>query len=101
MHNKIASIHGIQIRLTSERWAHIVEEHCELAGMRGDVLEAVSCPDNVFQGKYGEPLAVKELSEGKFLIAVYREGNNDGFVITAFLTRRISYFNRRKRIWPN
>lgn len=24
----------VRIRLTAERWAHIVEEHCELAGLR-------------------------------------------------------------------
>jgi uncharacterized protein YuzE len=30
---KVLSKNGIQIRLTDERWAHIVEEHCELAGM--------------------------------------------------------------------
>ncbi|MBF0231365.1 MAG: hypothetical protein HQK63_17525 [Desulfamplus sp.] len=100
---QIASISGKQIRLTSERWGHIVEEHCELAGMRDEVLETVVRPDKIFVGKYGEFLAVKELSDGKFLITVYRESptDNDGFVITAFLTRRMSYFNRREKIWPN
>ncbi|MBF0378603.1 MAG: hypothetical protein HQK72_14165 [Desulfamplus sp.] len=100
---QITSINEKQIRLTSERWTHIVEEHCELAGMREEVLETVVNPDKIFVGKYGEFLAVKELSGGKFLITVYRENStdNDGFVITAFLTRRMSYFNKRVKIWPN
>ena len=47
---KVSSINGISVRLTAERWAHIVEEHCELAGMREDVLETVSYPDWIFKG---------------------------------------------------
>jgi hypothetical protein len=38
----VVSRGGIQIRLTDERWSHIVEEHCELAGMREEVLLTVS-----------------------------------------------------------
>ncbi len=30
----VVSPHGVHIRLTDERWAHITEEHSELAGMR-------------------------------------------------------------------
>ena len=30
---------GVPIRLTDERWSHIVEEHNELARLRLDVLE--------------------------------------------------------------
>ena len=37
---------GVPIRLTSERWAHIVEEHCELAGLREE-------PAAVLARRYG------------------------------------------------
>lgn len=40
----ISSKHGIPIRLTDERWSHITEEHCELAGMRLEVLDAIADP---------------------------------------------------------
>ena len=30
----VLSKNGIMIRLTAERWSHITEEHCELAGMK-------------------------------------------------------------------
>lgn len=33
-------------------------------------------------------LALREIEAGKFLVVVYRELQNDGFVITAFVTRR-------------
>ena len=91
---------GVPIRLTDERWAHIIEGHNELAGMRFDVLEAVAEADRVLQGRAGECLALKEYEPGKWLVAVYREVEKDGFIITAFLTRRIGSLDRRRQIWP-
>jgi hypothetical protein len=52
-----------------------------LAGLRPEVLDALAAP-------------------GKLLVVVYREAGGDGFVITAFLTRRLSQLDRRKQIWP-
>ena len=96
----VLSQNKIPIRLTDERWAHITEEHCELAGMRLEVLEAIENPSGILAGGEEELLAVQETEKGKFLVVVYRELNNDGFIITAFLTRRIKSLNRRKQIWP-
>jgi hypothetical protein len=90
----------IPIRLTDERWDHIVDEHGELAGQREDVLETVQNPQRVFAGQGGELLAVREVLPGKFLVAVYREFVDDGFIITAFLTRRIRQLERRTQLWP-
>ena len=39
MIREAVSKNGITIRLTGERWAHITEEHCELAGLRTEVIE--------------------------------------------------------------
>lgn len=33
---------GVPIRLTAERWAHIVEEHAELAGLREEALQTIA-----------------------------------------------------------
>ncbi len=96
----VPSKNGVPIRLTDERWAHIAEEHCELAGCRGQVLETVTAPQRVLAGGAGELLAVREFEAGKFLVVVYRECAADGFVITAFWTRRVSALNRRKQLWP-
>ena len=46
----VTSVGGIPIRLTDERWAHIVEAHHELAGMREEVVEAVDEPDRGLAG---------------------------------------------------
>jgi len=92
---------GVTIRLTDERWSHIVEEHCELAGLQNDVLEAIALPQRVLRGGGGEFLAVRELEPGKALVVVFREVNAaDGFIITAFLTRRLVSLNRRTQVWP-
>jgi hypothetical protein len=96
----VPSRNGVLVRLTDERWAHIAEEHCELAGCRDLVLEALSAPQRVLAGGAGELLAVREFEAGKFLVVVYRELENDGFVITAFWTRRVAALNRRRQLWP-
>jgi hypothetical protein len=94
------SINKIAIRLTDERWVHIAEEHCELAGLRLDVLETIGNPDRVLAGGTDELLAVREFSPGKHLVVVYREFAKDGFIITAFLTSKIQALQRRKQLWP-
>ena len=94
------SPNGIPIRLTAERWAHITEEHCELAGMREEILETVTDPLKILAGNQGELIAVREMEAGKFLLVPYREVGSDGFIITAFFTRRINSLNRRKQLWP-
>ena len=91
---------GLRIRLTDERWAHITEEHCEIAGMRVDVLDCIERPERVLSGKAGELLAVRQIEPGKHVVVVYRELQEDGFVITAFLTRRSRSLDGRTRIWP-
>ena len=96
----IVSKNGVSIRLTDERWVHITEEHNELAGMRLEVLETIAQPVRIVAGNQGELLAVREIEPGKFLIVVYREWQADGFVITAFLTRRVHSLNRRQQLWP-
>lgn len=100
MMDRIVSKNGVTIRLTDERWAHITEEHCELAGLRAEVLEAVVHPERILLGGDGELIAVRELEQGKHLVAVYREEADDGFLITAFLTRRVRSLAKRRQVWP-
>ena len=101
MINKAFSKNAVLIRLTDERWAHITEEHCELAGMRLEILDTIENPERVLMGGAGELLAVRTISSSKKLVVVYRELKEDGFVITAFITSKTNSLNRRKRLWPN
>ena len=97
----VQSKNGVPIRLTEERWLHITEEHSEMAGYYFEVLESLQDPEAIYEGKAGELLAVKEIEPGKYMIVVYKEvSREDGFVITAFLTRRIKQIERRTKRWP-
>ena len=101
MIEKVLSKNDVPIRLTDERWTHIVEEHCELAGMQLEVLETVANPSQILGGGVGEFLAVQEIHAGKHLVVVvYREIENDGFIITAFITSKTKSLNRRNQLWP-
>jgi hypothetical protein len=103
MIESVASVNNILIRLTDERWSHITEEHSELAGMRFEVLETIVNPTKIYKGSFYELLATREIEPGKFLVVVYRESELNGFIITAFLTRRIKSLEKRELIWsqPN
>jgi hypothetical protein len=82
---------GVPIRLTEERWFHIVENHDDLAGYYDEVLKTVEDPDFILQGYGGALIAVKALARRKYLAVIYRElGRRDGFIITAYFTPRIS-----------
>jgi hypothetical protein len=94
------SKNDVPVRLTEERWFHITEEHSEMAGYYFEVLETVEEPEAVYEGRAGECIAVREVEKGKYIVVVYRElGRVDGFVITAFLTRRRKQLERRRKIW--
>jgi len=96
----IKSKNDVAIRLPEERWFHITEEHSEMAGYYFEVLETVEEPEAIYQGKAGECLAVREVETNKYIVVVYREvTKKDGFIITAFLTKRKRQFERRQKLW--
>lgn len=80
------SVNGVPIRLTYERWYHIVENHDDLASCFHEVLDTVEKPDIVVRGNKGTLKAARNIGRRKWLVVVYRElSKNDGFVITAYL----------------
>ncbi len=52
------SKNGKSIRLTDERWAHITEEHSELAGLRMEVIQTIENPERILHGNEGELLTL-------------------------------------------
>ena len=95
----VQSISGCAIRLSAERWGHIQEQHPELRGMLEAILSAVEQPDLVLAGNQGEFLGAKSVDPQKWLVVAYREDQVDGFVITAFLTRRWRSLAKRRIVW--
>jgi len=41
------SVNGVPIRLTDERWEHILDSHPDMASFRETVLDAVEKPDYI------------------------------------------------------
>jgi hypothetical protein len=96
----VHSVNGVRIRLSSERWAHIVEHHDDLFAHYHAVLETVRSPDAAYEGDGGELLAVSSRFMPYWLVVAYREiSSSDGFVITAFFTRRIGRVEGRRLVW--
>jgi hypothetical protein len=67
------------IRITDERWMHVVESHDYIAGNRELVVETVEDPDAH--------------------VVVYREFENDGFRITACMMSAPETILRKGVIW--
>ncbi len=82
----VYSVNGVPIRLTYERWYHIVENHDELASYFYEVLDTVEKPELIVRGNKGSLKAARNIGRKKWLVVVYRElSKHNGFVITAYL----------------
>lgn len=91
------SVDGVPIRLTAERWLHIVEHHDEVAGYYDEVLDTVASPDIVVPGYSGSLIAVRNHGRRRYLCVIYRQvSRTDGFIITAYFSRKL---DRKKAIW--
>lgn len=87
----------VPIRLTAERWLHIVENHDDLAGHYDDVLETIEGPDFLIRGYRDSLIAVRGYGRRRYLMVVYRElSADDGLVITAYFANEV---DRKKAIW--
>ena len=98
----VQSKNDVAIRLTRERWTHIVERHPEMDGQRRRVLETASDPEMIQEGDFGEYLAIRFYNEtpltSKFLVVVYKEiARADGFILTAYYSGKPS--ERRRILW--
>lgn len=83
-----------KIRLTQVQWAHIRHEHPELDDQTKKIISAIEAPDFIYYSpkednyhyyKYFEHTPVTE----KYLLAVVKHFNKEGFVITAFFMTKI------------
>jgi hypothetical protein len=93
----VLSVEGVPIRLTTERWFHIVENHDDIAGHYDDVLETVENPDIILRGYRGSLIAARGYGRRRYLAVVYRQVSaEDGFIITAYFTSKM---DRKKAIW--
>ena len=100
----IISVSNVPIRLTYQRWAHIIENHDYMVGCSDLVFESLAEPDMILHGWTDEQLAVRHYDKTviteKHVVVVYKEiDEGDGFVITAFMTSNISKLLKRGVLW--
>jgi hypothetical protein len=98
----VYSRNAVPVRLTAERWQHIMYRHPEMVEQRERVLETLAEPELIQQGDYGELLAIRSYPEtpltSKYLVVVYREvDQKDGFILTAYFTSWPS--SKRAILW--
>ena len=95
----VSSINGVPVRLTEERWEHILLSHSEFSYHDLDtVLEAVKNPEFILSGRAGSLVAVVVLGRDACLHVYYKEKRDmsDGFIITARIRPEM---NKRLVIW--
>jgi len=95
----VKSVNRVPIRMTDERWVHIIENHDDLAGYYDEVLSVVEYPDYIISGYRDALIALRKVVEGKFLAVIYKEiSSRDGFIITAYFTSKIR-LEREEIVW--
>jgi hypothetical protein len=94
----VDSINGVPVRLTEERWDHILDNHLELSDSDMDlILDAVKRPEYILSGYKSSLIAIIVLGSSRYLHVVYREVNrDDGFIITAGIRPKM---RRKNIIW--
>ena len=66
------------------------------------LLEAIENPKILYEGLYGEIIAIGKNIEltNKFIVAIYKEVDyKDGFIITAYISTKEQKFDKRKVLW--
>ena len=92
------SVNRVPIRLTDERWHHIIDGHVDLFNYRDDILHVIEEPEAIYRGRRGSLIAVRNYGKRGVLAVFYREVSRyDGFVITA---RFLSEGPGGEKIWP-
>ncbi len=97
----ITDYRGRAVRLTEERWAHILT-HPEIVGQRERLIETLVRPDFVIAALKDEMAhTYHRLYETtpvtrKFLVVAVKMEEGDAFVLTAYYTSRLK---KGKMVW--
>ena len=57
------SKNNVPVRLTLERWAHIIARHPEMDSQKERVIETLTEPEIIQQGDFGELVAIRYYEE--------------------------------------
>ncbi len=95
----VESIDGVPIRLTDERWEHILFKHPLLSGYYQRILQTIENPTFILRGNNRSKIAVNNYGRKLWLHVVYREvSRDDGFIISAYIKKD---YNENTIIWQS
>lgn len=94
----------VPIRLTEERWLHIITSHTEMDENILELTKTIEDPDIITKGVSDELRCIRFFPNThlgpKYLMVAYKElSSDDGFIITAYKTSRIGKLANREIIW--
>lgn len=89
---EIEDITGRKIRLTDERWRHIVGDHAEMSNSCGEIEASLSNPTVLKCSERDRSVMyyykmLKHLK--KYIMTSVKYLNNHGFIITSYYKKRI------------
>lgn len=91
---KVLSKMGKVVSLDEERWRHVLE-HPEMNNQLDRIKETIMSPDEVIESVHDPTILLfyklyKETSvTEKYLLAIIKALNREGFIVTAFFTDRV------------
>lgn len=85
----ILNINNKSIRLTSKQWKHIVYRHPEICNKINEIESTLKFPDYIKKEENIQKYYKYLKEEAKYMMIAVKILNGDGFVITAYTTRKI------------
>lgn len=91
---EIRSCLNKKVRLTRTQWDHTVFRNRELRGQKEKIIQTIQHPEIVLYSQTDDNYQYYRYYSnnpvcGKYLLAIVKHLNDEGFVITAFFLRKI------------
>jgi hypothetical protein len=97
---EVSSPLGFRVRVTRAYWSLITTvKHPAMAGRENDVKKVLTMPNEIRRSRSDLAVFLFYRSErtGRWLCAVARQSNGEGFLITAYPTDAVK---EGERVWP-
>jgi len=82
---------GFCVRTSAEYWQKLIIKHPDLADLESEIERALADPDEIRQSSRDPNVLLfyRILKEKRWAVAVARQLNSEGFLITAYQTNAI------------
>ena len=82
---------GFRVRTSEEYWQKLIVKHPDIAELEAEVIQAWTNPEEIRQSRRDSNIVLfyLTLKEKRWVVAVARRLNGDGFLITAYQTDAI------------